>query len=104
MHVKLSVLPVVCVAEIHRDFLHRPPSGYLPEEIWRKAGKSQDSPFCFTVFISDLAQTDKNKHVHKQSPSSVFGAFTQATETDRTEALLPYRSIRAEDWRLVLCH
>ncbi|XP_077569922.1 protein CBFA2T3 isoform X3 [Stigmatopora nigra] len=24
--------------EIHRDFLHRPPSGYLPEEIWRKAG------------------------------------------------------------------
>uniref|UniRef100_A0A8B9GL51 CBFA2/RUNX1 partner transcriptional co-repressor 3 n=1 Tax=Astyanax mexicanus TaxID=7994 RepID=A0A8B9GL51_ASTMX len=22
---------------IHRDFLHRPPSGYLPEEIWRKA-------------------------------------------------------------------
>ncbi|XP_030649738.1 protein CBFA2T3 isoform X1 [Chanos chanos] len=23
--------------EIHRDFLHRPPSGYLPEEIWRKA-------------------------------------------------------------------
>ncbi|KAL7833416.1 hypothetical protein AOLI_G00283760 [Acnodon oligacanthus] len=24
--------------DIHRDFLHRPPSGYLPEEIWRKAG------------------------------------------------------------------
>ncbi|KAJ8271330.1 hypothetical protein COCON_G00101890 [Conger conger] len=24
--------------EIHRDFLHRPSSGYLPEEIWRKAG------------------------------------------------------------------
>ncbi|XP_046897458.1 protein CBFA2T3 isoform X3 [Hypomesus transpacificus] len=24
--------------EIHRDFLHRPASGYLPEEIWRKAG------------------------------------------------------------------
>ncbi|KAM6981326.1 protein CBFA2T3 isoform 2-T7 [Aplochiton taeniatus] len=24
--------------EIHRDFLHRPTSGYLPEEIWRKAG------------------------------------------------------------------
>ncbi|MGH0126730.1 UNVERIFIED_CONTAM: hypothetical protein FKN15_033484 [Acipenser sinensis] len=23
--------------EIHRDFLHRPPSGYMPEEIWRKA-------------------------------------------------------------------
>ncbi|KAG7258798.1 hypothetical protein CRUP_001182 [Coryphaenoides rupestris] len=23
--------------EIHRDFLHRPVSGYLPEEIWRKA-------------------------------------------------------------------
>ncbi|XP_049327001.1 protein CBFA2T3 isoform X4 [Astyanax mexicanus] len=23
--------------DIHRDFLHRPPSGYLPEEIWRKA-------------------------------------------------------------------
>uniref|UniRef100_A0A3Q0SVI4 CBFA2/RUNX1 partner transcriptional co-repressor 3 n=1 Tax=Amphilophus citrinellus TaxID=61819 RepID=A0A3Q0SVI4_AMPCI len=26
--------------EIHRDFLHRPPSGYLPEEIWRKATTS----------------------------------------------------------------
>ncbi|XP_076831813.1 protein CBFA2T3 isoform X3 [Brachyhypopomus gauderio] len=24
--------------DIHRDFLHRTPSGYLPEEIWRKAG------------------------------------------------------------------
>ncbi|XP_057197226.1 protein CBFA2T3 isoform X2 [Triplophysa rosa] len=24
--------------DIHRDFLHRPASGYLPEEIWRKAG------------------------------------------------------------------
>ncbi|XP_030649752.1 protein CBFA2T3 isoform X3 [Chanos chanos] len=24
-------------SKIHRDFLHRPPSGYLPEEIWRKA-------------------------------------------------------------------
>ncbi|XP_076831878.1 protein CBFA2T3 isoform X4 [Brachyhypopomus gauderio] len=23
--------------DIHRDFLHRTPSGYLPEEIWRKA-------------------------------------------------------------------
>ncbi|KAK5603684.1 Protein cbfa2t3 [Crenichthys baileyi] len=27
--------------EIHRDFLHRPSSGYLPEEIWRKAGKNR---------------------------------------------------------------
>ncbi|KAG7233052.1 hypothetical protein INR49_003117 [Caranx melampygus] len=26
--------------EIHRDFLHRPPSGYLPEEIWRKADRA----------------------------------------------------------------
>ncbi|XP_072278741.1 protein CBFA2T3 isoform X2 [Pyxicephalus adspersus] len=25
-------------AEPSRDFLHRPPAGYMPEEIWRKAG------------------------------------------------------------------
>lgn len=37
---RVTVCVCVCVAEIHRDFLHRPPSGYLPEEIWRKAGKS----------------------------------------------------------------
>lgn len=29
----------VCVSEIHREGLHRPVSGYVPEEIWKKAGE-----------------------------------------------------------------
>lgn len=30
----------VCVfPEIHRELLHRPVSGYVPEEIWKKAGE-----------------------------------------------------------------
>lgn len=33
----------VCVLfgtlEIHREVLHRPVSGYVPEEIWKKAGE-----------------------------------------------------------------
>lgn len=38
---KMLKVPVsLCMTDIHRDFLHRPPSGYLPEEIWRKAGTS----------------------------------------------------------------
>lgn len=41
----------LCVSEIHRDFLHRPPSGYLPEEIWRKAGKCK---VLFIFFLSVL--------------------------------------------------
>ncbi len=36
---ELKLLFSCSFTEIHRDFLHRPSSGYLPEEIWRKAGK-----------------------------------------------------------------
>lgn len=28
----------LCVSEIHQEVLHRPVSGYVPEEIWKKAG------------------------------------------------------------------
>ncbi len=43
--------------EIHRDFLHRPSTGYLPEEIWRKAGKSIWTVYCRLSPTSTWAQT-----------------------------------------------
>ncbi len=46
--------------EIHRDFLHRPSSGYLPEEIWRKAGKSIWTVYCLLSPTSTWA----HRHLH----------------------------------------
>ncbi|XP_019469693.1 protein CBFA2T1 [Meleagris gallopavo] len=34
------VNPDPVTLESHREFLHRPASGYVPEEIWKKAGKN----------------------------------------------------------------
>lgn len=28
-----------CVSDVHREFMPRTLSGYMPEEIWRKAGE-----------------------------------------------------------------
>lgn len=39
-YVKIFILVLACVfPEIHRELLHRPVSGYVPEEIWKKAGE-----------------------------------------------------------------
>lgn len=46
--------------EIHRDFLHRPPSGYLPEEIWRKAGKCIWTVYC----LLSPTSTRAHRHMH----------------------------------------
>ncbi len=35
----LTSLCVCFTPEIHRELLHRPVSGYVPEEIWKKAGE-----------------------------------------------------------------
>lgn len=43
----------VCVSpEIHRELLHRPVSGYVPEEIWKKAGESAIIMHTHTLSLS----------------------------------------------------
>ncbi|MED6268609.1 Protein CBFA2T1 [Characodon lateralis] len=46
-------------SEIHRELLHRPVSGYVPEEIWKKAGEQHFHPsdhhLCITHYpLQDL--------------------------------------------------
>lgn len=42
--------PSPSLLDAHREFLHRPASGYVPEEIWKKAGKN-----CFKTRVQCLA-------------------------------------------------
>lgn len=35
----LTCSPCLSLADAHREFVPRPLSGYMPEEIWRKAGE-----------------------------------------------------------------
>lgn len=41
----MEVLNVCLSPEIHRELLHRPVSGYVPEEIWKKAGEPAITSF-----------------------------------------------------------
>ncbi|XP_078800516.1 protein CBFA2T3 isoform X22 [Oryzias latipes] len=52
--------------ESHRDFLHRPPSGYLPEEIWRKAG------------TTSIPLSPALKHLHTKQEEAVNEVKRQA--------------------------
>uniref|UniRef100_A0A3Q1FV56 CBFA2/RUNX1 partner transcriptional co-repressor 3 n=1 Tax=Acanthochromis polyacanthus TaxID=80966 RepID=A0A3Q1FV56_9TELE len=55
----------VCVAEIHRDFLHRPPSGYLPEEIWRKAEEAVNEVKRQAMSELQKAVSDAERKAHE---------------------------------------
>uniref|UniRef100_A0A3Q3XIT7 Uncharacterized protein n=1 Tax=Mola mola TaxID=94237 RepID=A0A3Q3XIT7_MOLML len=60
-----SVLAYLCVSEIHRDFLHRPPSGYLPEEIWRKAEEAVNEVKRQAMSELQKAVSDAERKAHE---------------------------------------
>ncbi|XP_070780403.1 protein CBFA2T3 isoform X1 [Enoplosus armatus] len=57
--------PPPCVSEIHRDFLHRPPSGYLPEEIWRKAEEAVNEVKRQAMSELQKAVSDAERKAHE---------------------------------------
>ncbi|XP_067308174.1 protein CBFA2T3 isoform X3 [Pseudorasbora parva] len=63
--------------EIHRDFLHRPPSGYLPEEIWRKAG-STSIPLSPALKQLQNKQEEAVNEVKRQAMSELQKAVSDA--------------------------
>ncbi|XP_042616886.1 protein CBFA2T3-like isoform X6 [Cyprinus carpio] len=64
-------------AEIHRDFLHRPPSGYLPEEIWRKAGATS-IPLSPALKQLQNKQEEAVNEVKRQAMSELQKAVSDA--------------------------
>ncbi|XP_052418255.1 protein CBFA2T3 isoform X5 [Carassius gibelio] len=63
--------------EIHRDFLHRPPSGYLPEEIWRKAGATS-IPLSPALKQLQNKQEEAVNEVKRQAMSELQKAVSDA--------------------------
>ncbi|XP_076142895.1 protein CBFA2T3 isoform X3 [Alosa pseudoharengus] len=63
--------------EIHRDFLHRPPSGYLPEEIWRKAGPTS-IPISPALKQLQNKQEEAVNEVKRQAMSELQKAVSDA--------------------------
>ncbi|XP_035251227.1 protein CBFA2T3-like isoform X3 [Anguilla anguilla] len=51
--------------EIHRDFLHRPTSGYLPEEIWRKAEEAVNEVKRQAMSELQKAVSDAERKAHE---------------------------------------
>ncbi|XP_076142893.1 protein CBFA2T3 isoform X1 [Alosa pseudoharengus] len=67
----------ICGTEIHRDFLHRPPSGYLPEEIWRKAGPTS-IPISPALKQLQNKQEEAVNEVKRQAMSELQKAVSDA--------------------------
>ncbi|KAJ7986057.1 hypothetical protein DPEC_G00346860 [Dallia pectoralis] len=63
--------------EIHRDFLHRPASGYLPEEIWRKAGTTS-VPLSPALKQLQNKQEEAVNEVKRQAMSELQKAVSDA--------------------------
>ncbi|XP_045081157.1 protein CBFA2T3 isoform X2 [Coregonus clupeaformis] len=63
--------------EIHRDFLHRPASGYLPEEIWRKAGATS-IPLSPALKQLQNKQEEAVNEVKRQAMSELQKAVSDA--------------------------
>ncbi|XP_024150563.1 protein CBFA2T3 isoform X1 [Oryzias melastigma] len=63
--------------ETHRDFLHRPPSGYLPEEIWRKAGTTS-IPLSPALKHLQNKQEEAVNEVKRQAMSELQKAVSDA--------------------------
>ncbi|XP_035273986.1 protein CBFA2T3 isoform X5 [Anguilla anguilla] len=51
--------------EIHRDFLHRPSSGYLPDEIWRKAEEAVNEVKRQALSELQKAVSDAERKAHE---------------------------------------
>ncbi|XP_033896263.2 protein CBFA2T3 isoform X5 [Acipenser ruthenus] len=51
--------------EIHRDFLHRPPSGYMSEEIWRKAEEAVNEVKRQAMSELQKAVSDAERKAHE---------------------------------------
>uniref|UniRef100_A0A667X1E1 CBFA2/RUNX1 partner transcriptional co-repressor 3 n=1 Tax=Myripristis murdjan TaxID=586833 RepID=A0A667X1E1_9TELE len=51
--------------QIHRDFLHRPASGYLPEEIWRKAEEAVNEVKRQAMSELQKAVSDAERKAHE---------------------------------------
>uniref|UniRef100_A0A673M5X2 Protein CBFA2T3-like n=1 Tax=Sinocyclocheilus rhinocerous TaxID=307959 RepID=A0A673M5X2_9TELE len=62
---KLKSLFSCSFTEIHRDFLHRPPSGYLPEEIWRKAEEAVNEVKRQAMSEMQKAVSDAERKAHE---------------------------------------
>ncbi|KAM9366400.1 protein CBFA2T1 [Symphorus nematophorus] len=58
-------LPPPTPHQIHRDFLHRPPSGYLPEEIWRKAEEAVNEVKRQAMSELQKAVSDAERKAHE---------------------------------------
>ncbi|XP_061526114.1 protein CBFA2T3 isoform X2 [Phycodurus eques] len=63
--------------EIHRDFLHRPPSGYLPEDVWRKAGTTS-IPLSPALKHLQNKQEEAVNEVKRQAMSELQKAVSDA--------------------------
>ncbi|XP_064779233.1 protein CBFA2T3-like isoform X4 [Oncorhynchus masou masou] len=63
--------------EIHRDFLHRPASGYLPEEIWRKVGATS-IPLSPALKQLQNKQEEAVNEVKRQAMSELQKAVSDA--------------------------
>ncbi|KAG5849324.1 hypothetical protein ANANG_G00109010 [Anguilla anguilla] len=63
--------------EIHRDFLHRPSSGYLPDEIWRKAGPTS-VPLSPALKQLQSKQEEAVNEVKRQALSELQKAVSDA--------------------------
>ncbi|XP_041077650.1 protein CBFA2T3-like isoform X1 [Polyodon spathula] len=63
--------------EIHRDFLHRPPSGYMPEELWRKAGTAS-IPLSPAIKKLQSKQEEAVNEVKRQAMSELQKAVSDA--------------------------
>ncbi|CAL8362221.1 unnamed protein product [Gadus morhua 'NCC'] len=63
--------------EIHRDFLHRPVSGYLPEEIWRKSGTTS-IPLSPALKHLQHKQEEAVNEVKRQAVSELQKAVSDA--------------------------
>ncbi|KAM7384235.1 hypothetical protein PAMA_011533 [Pampus argenteus] len=59
--------------EIHRELLHRPVSGYVPEEIWKKAGTGG-----LTSSVSTLFPEEAVNEVKRQAMSELQKAVSEA--------------------------
>nr|XP_023993275.1 protein CBFA2T3-like [Salvelinus alpinus] len=76
--------------EIHRDFLHRPASGYLPEEIWRKAEEAVNEVKRQAMSELQKAVSDAERKAHEMisaERSKMERALAEARKQASEDAL-----------------
>ncbi|XP_028297855.1 protein CBFA2T3 isoform X2 [Gouania willdenowi] len=76
--------------EIHRDFLHRPSSGYLPEEIWRKAEEAVNEVKRQAMSELQKAVSDAERKAHEMisaERSKMARALAEAKRQASEDAL-----------------